>query len=256
MEDERYYNGKVYKLTTPHSDMVYVGSTIATLVTRKSKHKHVYNKYKDDKVYGNMSCKLYELGADDVKIELIEDYPCGCKKDLETRERYWIEKTPNCVNMIMPTRKWEERSKEEISKIRKEYYEKNKEKMREAKRKDYLKHKEERNAKGKEYYKKNKEQYLKKCAEYLEKNREKRNAQKRQHYAQNKEKLLAISKQYREENKESLKVSQAQWRKDNAEIIKQKKNAVEACECGLTYTVANRSRHKKSKKHIKLMEGK
>ena len=59
---------------------------------------------------------------------------------------------------------------------------------------------------------------------------------KKEYYLANRERTLAKSKQYHMENKE----------KRNAFY-----NQVRTCECGLTFTVANKARHELSKKHFK-----
>lgn len=63
-------------------------------------------------------------GLDNCRIELIEDYPCSCKKDLEARERYWIEKE-DCINKIIPTRtdrEYYEANREHLIKQSQKYY--------------------------------------------------------------------------------------------------------------------------------------
>ena len=50
----------------------------------------------------NSSCtsrKLFE--TDKVRIELVEDYPCETKRELETREKYYILKF-ECINKTVP----------------------------------------------------------------------------------------------------------------------------------------------------------
>jgi hypothetical protein len=76
----KYQNGKIYKLVCDNSPLVYYGSTHRKLFDRLATHKY------------NKSCKsreLFELGK--VTIHLIEDYPCNSRKELEARERIYIE---------------------------------------------------------------------------------------------------------------------------------------------------------------------
>ena len=90
----KYQQGKIYKLTSIHTNEIYVGSTIRKyLCHRLGEHKYEYK----NKIDKNLSSsKLFKLG--NVKIELIELYPCNSKKELIMREQYWIDSFPNCIN--------------------------------------------------------------------------------------------------------------------------------------------------------------
>jgi len=139
-----YQNGKIYKITSSQTDLIYVGSTIQSLDDRFKKHK---NNFKNN----NSSITSKEiLKYDDAKIELIEFYPCNSEEELYKREGEYI-KTLNCVN-----RKVEGRDP-------KEYYEENKEKMKEYQKK----YRERNNENIKEYMMK----YSQKNQERLKKNR-------------------------------------------------------------------------------------
>lgn len=95
-----YKNGKIYKLITPHNpELIYYGSTVLPLYKRKAHHKEDYLK-KNAKI---QSRELFELGADDVIIILVELYPCNNKEELLKQERYYIENNP-CINKRIPTR--------------------------------------------------------------------------------------------------------------------------------------------------------
>jgi len=124
-----YQNAKIYKLVSPHTDKIYIGSTVQKyLCQRLAVHKH-------SKKYS--SKKLFELG--DVEIILIEKYPCDSRLELEKRERYHIE-TNNCVNETIPSRTNKESQKQWCQK-NKDYYLKNKEKIRQSQKEYYLKNK-------------------------------------------------------------------------------------------------------------------
>jgi len=88
-------------------------------------------------------------------------------------------------------------------------------------------------------FRENKEEYRKKyIKEYQEQNKERISQQHKEYHEQNREKQLKqmkeISKKWYDENKEKL----------NKKCI---------CECGLTYTYHHKTRHIKSKKHLKLL---
>ena len=91
----KYLQAKIYKLTSPYTEEIYVGSTCYKyLCQRLRNHRYDYN---NNPEY-NISCyKLFKL--DDVNIELIELYPCDSRKKLLKKEQFWIDTLPNCVNM-------------------------------------------------------------------------------------------------------------------------------------------------------------
>tara|TARA_R110000765_G_scaffold1192_3_gene2975 strand:+ start:77 stop:544 length:468 start_codon:yes stop_codon:yes gene_type:complete len=125
--DERYKNGKLYKIINPidYPGEKYYGSTIKELEVRLSKHKY------------RRSCRASKLINGNEEIILIQNYPCNNKKELEKRERWFIEKF-ECINRTIPGRtknEYIEANKEKVAeegkikidcecglKIRKRYY--------------------------------------------------------------------------------------------------------------------------------------
>lgn len=99
----KYQTGKIYKLVNTVDDDIYIGSTHHPLTVRLSLHKS-HRKIKNSKVYQHLN----EIGIENVRIELIEDYPCTSKKELEDRERYWIENMKPALNKNIPSRTKEE----------------------------------------------------------------------------------------------------------------------------------------------------
>jgi hypothetical protein len=97
--NEDFSKGKIYKIVSPsHPELVYYGSTIGKLNTRLYKHK-----------LHECSSKLITC-YNDAKIELIENWPCENRQELEKRERYYID-TFECVNINVPGRTQAERKK-------------------------------------------------------------------------------------------------------------------------------------------------
>jgi hypothetical protein len=127
--DARYEKAKIYKLSSRLTTDVYIGSTIKTLNHRLSNHKSDYKSFIKNEYSDCTSYRLFEKGIDDVEIELIEDYNCNSKRELEIRERFHIENTINCINKNLPTRNNKEYKmahREAISERMKEYYKSNK----------------------------------------------------------------------------------------------------------------------------------
>jgi adenylate kinase family enzyme len=167
----KYNNGKIYKLTSSQTDKVYIGSTIKSLDVRFSNHKYDYKRRNNKYI---TSCDL--LQYDDVKIELIKEFPCNTRKELEKEEGKLILEN-NCVNKCVAGR------------TKKEWDDDNKDKI-------------------KEYF-----------------------------------------KEYYQENKEKIKERHKEYRDDNNERVKEKFK----CDCGGDYSYAHKSRHFKTKKHLKFV---
>jgi hypothetical protein len=161
-----YQQGKIYKLISPHTDKVYVGSTTENYLSgRKSGHKSNYKNWTNNKKGSYISSfELFELGVDCVDIILLENFPCNSKNELHARERYWIECTANHVNKNIPTRTVKEKNKS--------YYQQNKEILKQYQQEYRKENKESVTEQKKAYYQQNKEAIA-------------------QHYQQNKDKINA-----------------------------------------------------------------
>jgi len=249
-----YDKGKIYKLWSYETDDIYIGSTTNTLVNRLCEHKSGYKRWKAGKQHYLSSCQLFERG--DVMIELLENFPCECKEELNAREGFYIRQE-KCVNkqLMGRTRKeYYEDNREAIMKRTKEYYEENKEAIG-VKTKEYAeKNKEKIAQKNKEYYENNKEVISVKTKEYRKENKEKIKEQKKEHYETNKEAILKHNKEYREGNKEAISERRKKNREKNKEAINEKRKEKVVCECGEEVNKNHHARHRKTTKHKELME--
>jgi hypothetical protein len=125
MTENKYKDGKIYKLTSEHTILIYIGSTINLLSDRKSGHIGSYNLNRSC-----MSKKLIELGK--IKIELIENYPCNNKDELVKRELFYIDMYKDiCINKVRKLGM----NKEERIEYNKNYFINNKEKIKEIRAK-------------------------------------------------------------------------------------------------------------------------
>lgn len=86
-----YSKGKIYKIYSNSVDLVYYGSTTQSLKDRLSGHEHS----------DGCSSKKIITTTNDYKIELVENYPCSSKYELELRESYYIENN-KCINDALP----------------------------------------------------------------------------------------------------------------------------------------------------------
>ena len=139
-EDPRYSNGKIYKITSSNTEKIYIGSTILTL-------KHRFRKHKSEK-----NCtSMHIINEGDASIELLYEYPCKNKPELEAEEGRRMmasrndglevanEYTPGAIAaaggkpeyMKEYRKEWAKANKEKIAKCDKEYCKVNKEKISE-----------------------------------------------------------------------------------------------------------------------------
>jgi len=81
---ERYKNGKIYTLRSNQTDKFYIGSTCLPLYKRLYKHRNNYNEYLKNNKHYLTSFEIIKLK--DCYIELLEDFPCNNKNELEKRE--------------------------------------------------------------------------------------------------------------------------------------------------------------------------
>jgi len=100
------------------------------------------------------------------------------------------------------------------------------------------------------------EEIKKKIKEYNENNKEHVKEKQREYNEKNKEMIKERKKEYREKNKEKFNEKDRKYREKNKEKIKEKGKEKVTCECGCEVPKNHLSRHRESKKHIKLMEAK
>jgi ATP-dependent Lon protease len=95
------------------------------------------------------------IAEDNYEITLLETYPCKSKDELEAREKYWMERTVNRVNKMIPTRtskEYREDNKERITKGKREYYMSNKDRILQHQKEYEAANRERINEYHKQYY--------------------------------------------------------------------------------------------------------
>lgn len=156
-----YKNGKIYTIRSYQTDDIYIGSTTQTLTKRLSKHKQVFQSWKNEKYHYVSSFELMKY--DDVYIELLELFPCSSKMELGRREGEMI-RSMNCVNKRIEGRTKEEYyqdNKEYHKKWVGEYYERNKDKIKEYNKELYENNRHKRLQQAKEWSEANKDKIAK-----------------------------------------------------------------------------------------------
>ena len=164
MTENKYINGKIYKIFNTINSEIYIGSTIETLSNRLIRHKCAARN-KTSKFYKLMN----ELGAECFYIELVESYPCNNKTELNAREGYHIKQIATANERIAGRtfQEYYEDNRNNICEKKKHYYENNKDK-----RKQYNEDNKHIIAqKMKQYYEDSKD----KRKQYLETNKDKIN---------------------------------------------------------------------------------
>ena len=86
-----YKNGKIYLITSPSTDKVYVGSTVLKLCKRLNGHCGYQSK-------NCSSREIIELG--NAVITLLHIFPCNSKEELLQEEQRVMELYPNKVNSL------------------------------------------------------------------------------------------------------------------------------------------------------------
>ena len=134
-----YSYGKIYKVVSPSSGLVYIGSTCQTLSQRMTDHKKYHKKWVKTGVINVSSVYVLECG--DAKIHLIEKWPCSSKKELHRREGEHQLKN-ECVNMCVAGRtpsEWRVAHRDDILKRVYEWRENNKDKVKKNIKRYHLK---------------------------------------------------------------------------------------------------------------------
>jgi hypothetical protein len=114
----RYNNGKIYAIRSNQTDKVYIGSTCDTLPKRLYVHRNNKKRYEKGKYHYVTSYEMLEF--DDAYIDLVEEFSCANKMQLERREGEIMRATENTVNRNIAGRTKAEYYRDNIVKM-KEY---------------------------------------------------------------------------------------------------------------------------------------
>ena len=216
-----YANGKVYSLRSHQTDQVYYGSTTQILAKRLYAHKQAY------KEWINQTGRYYITSFEIVKhsdcyIELVENYPCASKAELEQREGEVIRAATDAVNKCIP------------GQTQAEYYQANKDTVL---------------AQKKQYYEANKDAISARHKLYNEANKDTISAYQKQRYEANKDAILAQKKLYNEANKDTISAYQKQYRESNKDTLSAQAAQLTTCQiCNSIVCKGALTKHKKSKR--------
>ena len=169
----RYENGKIYKIVDVGYEKMYIGSTTEPLSKRMERHRSKYKEYLRGEGDNTRVYWLFdEFGVENCKIELIENYSCNSREELERQEGKH-QKNNDCINKIIAGRTRKERYNDKP-----EYYL--------AQQNNYYKlHPEHKKEKGKKQYQEKKhillEKHLCGCGKHYTFQHKKRHEQTKKH---------------------------------------------------------------------------
>jgi hypothetical protein len=182
-----YKTAVIYKLCCKDEGVpdIYIGST-TNFKGRKRLHKHDCKKcvlpvYQFIRVNG---------GWDNWSMLVIEEYPCDNRKELHTRERYWIEYFNASLNCLIPCR-----SRAECNR---KYYQENLVRLKERHKKYEQEHRDKRNEQKIKYRENNREEIRDYNKKYRENNREEIRDYNKEYYHQNRQKRIEQKRKYRQ----------------------------------------------------------
>ena len=121
--------GRIYKISSPQIDKIYIGSTTKALSVRFIEHRSAFKRYQRHRKGNNIS-SFEILKYKDAIIELLEENEFEDKNKMHIKERFYIESAKNTVNINRPLITKEEWKEQNISNG-KLYRIKNKEKINE-----------------------------------------------------------------------------------------------------------------------------
>jgi hypothetical protein len=153
-----YSKAKIYAIRAPGTDSVYIGSTTKALSARMANHRATYRMWKDGRLNGVCASKGL-MEQDGCYIELLEDFPCDNKEQLNKREGEIIRSMPNAINKNVAGRtssEYFQENKEVIVAKHNEWLAANKERVAEAHKNWVAANRERRNQKKRENYLKRK----------------------------------------------------------------------------------------------------
>ena len=133
--DERYQNGKIYKVVDNENKLCYVGSTKDPLEERFRNHISSYKrkqKYPENVRNYTVFTIFNKYGFENCKIELVKLFPCANRYFLEDEEQYYIQNDV-CVNKNKKItdmkkynnerqKRWQTENKEKVRNIRRNVY--------------------------------------------------------------------------------------------------------------------------------------
>ena len=166
-----YSKSKIYKMEAiceSEEGDVYIGSTTQNYIShRLAEHVRNYKSWKKGKQNFTSSFSLFEkYGIDNVRIVLLETYPCHNNDELRSRETHY-QKQNKCVNKFIAFR-----SEVDHLEYRKQYREEHHDKILEYQKQYRIEHNEEISEYKKKYREEHRDELLKQMKQYREEHKQ------------------------------------------------------------------------------------
>jgi hypothetical protein len=88
-----YQNSVIYKIWNPDiPEQAYYGSTAHKYPRKRYSRAKCYERENPERRFGKI------FTTDNHRFEIIEKYPCSCRKHLNMREQYYIKNYPDAIN--------------------------------------------------------------------------------------------------------------------------------------------------------------
>ena len=132
---DRKFIGIIYKISSPSTDEIYVGSTTKSLKIRFARHHQDYERYLKGEFSYTSSFEILALG--NASIQLFYEGLFDTKADLFRLEGETMQALDNVCNKSIPGRTskdYETANKDHIRDVKSEYYRKNREQIAEKKK--------------------------------------------------------------------------------------------------------------------------
>ena len=177
--------GKVYVIRNTENANLYVGSTVRTLAQRMAQHRKIALQNDERPLYLSMR----ELGVNKFYIELLKDFPCERKEQLNAEEGQHIRalnsQVPNGFNTYVAGRTRKEYradNKAALAVVHRDYHAANKESLAVYKKEYRNANKEDILARDREYHRANKEAIAARAGVYRDANKEALKAKRHAYY--------------------------------------------------------------------------
>jgi hypothetical protein len=176
----KYQRGKIYKIWSPNTERIYIGSTTeSTLAKRMAKHRADYQRWKEG--HRQFITSFVLLNQPECQIQLLEVYPCNSKDELRAQEQFHIDaNAAACVN------KYKAFYDGTTQNYNKEYYLQNQNKIKQKSAEWYSAHKPEAKQQSLRWKEANKEKVRQYKIDHYVKNKEVIAQRSLEHYIQTK----------------------------------------------------------------------
>ena len=93
-----YRHGKIYAIRSHQTDNIFIGNTCNSLAKRMHANRNAYKRYTTEKNFKKYDSSFEVIKYDDHYIDLLENYPCNDKNELNSRTNNLIRRCKTAVN--------------------------------------------------------------------------------------------------------------------------------------------------------------